>query len=85
MNSIQAAELPITDYQTCSNEELFERTRTAKKSLGDQVLILGHNYQATEWYEDSYALLTGQGLELRAVGDNWLAAIYRQVIRGEWL
>jgi len=47
--------------------------------------ILGHNYQSTEWYEDSYALLTGQGLEPRSIGDNWLSAIYRQMIRGEWL
>lgn len=47
--------------------------------------ILGHNYQATEWYQDSFALLTVQGLEMRSVGDNWLASIYRQVLLGEWL
>jgi outer membrane protein assembly factor BamD len=47
--------------------------------------ILGHNYRSTEWYEDSFALLTGQGLEARSVGDNWLSAIYRQVLLGEWL
>lgn len=47
--------------------------------------ILGHNYQATEWYQDSYDLLSGQGLEPSLVGDSWLAAIYRQMIRGEWL
>lgn len=47
--------------------------------------ILGHNYRSSEWYQDSFALLTGQGLELRATGDNWLASIYRQVLLGEWL
>jgi outer membrane protein assembly factor BamD len=47
--------------------------------------ILGHNYQSTPWYQDSYALLTGQGLQPQAVGDSWLASIYRQVLRGEWL
>jgi len=47
--------------------------------------ILGHNFRSTEWYEDSYALLTGQGLRPEAKGDSWLSAIYRQVIRGEWL
>ncbi|MFT6605034.1 MAG: outer membrane protein assembly factor BamD [Halocynthiibacter sp.] len=47
--------------------------------------ILGHNFKSTEWYEDSYALLTGRGLKPEAKGDNWLAAVYRQVIRGEWL
>ena len=32
-----------------------------------------------------YALLTGRGLTLEAAGDNWLAQIYRQMVRGEWL
>ena len=47
--------------------------------------ILGHNYQSTEWYQDSFALLTDSGLEPSLIGDSWLAAIYRQMIRGEWL
>ena len=47
--------------------------------------ILGYNYQASPFYEDSYALLTARGLSLEPAGDNWLSAIYRQVIRGEWL
>jgi outer membrane protein assembly factor BamD len=47
--------------------------------------ILGHNFKSTIWYEDGYRLLTKRGLKPEARGDNWLAAIYRQVIRGEWL
>ncbi len=47
--------------------------------------ILGYNFQSTVWYEDSFALLTGQGLAAEAAGDSWLRRIYRQVIRGEWL
>lgn len=47
--------------------------------------ILGHNYKSTDWYEDSYALITGKGLEVRAFEGNWLGAVYRQMIRGEWL
>lgn len=47
--------------------------------------ILGHNYQSTPWYEDSYRLLTAQGLPLEVQGDNWLSTIYRQLIKGEWL
>lgn len=47
--------------------------------------ILGHNYQSTPWYEDSYKLLTGKGLEVKSLGTNWLSQIYRQMIRGEWL
>jgi len=47
--------------------------------------ILGHNYRATPWYEDSFALLSGQGLSMSSLGNNWLSSIYRQVVRGEWL
>jgi len=47
--------------------------------------ILGYNFQSTVWYDDAYRLLTKQGLELKPKGDNWLARVYRQVIKGEWL
>ena len=47
--------------------------------------ILGHNYRGSEWYEDSFKLLTGRGLQPAFYKDNWLAAIYRQTIKGEWL
>lgn len=47
--------------------------------------ILGHNFKSTQWYQDSYKLLTGKGLTLEAKGDSWLSRVYRQVIRGEWL
>ena len=45
----------------------------------------GKKIQETEWYEDSYKLLTGKGLELKASGDGWLRQIYRQMIKGRWL
>ncbi|WP_208352629.1 outer membrane protein assembly factor BamD [Pseudaestuariivita rosea] len=47
--------------------------------------ILGYNYRSTDWYDDSYKLLTGRGLELEAAGDNWLNQVYRQMIQGRWL
>ena len=47
--------------------------------------ILGHNFQSTEWYEDSFALLTAKGLKPEAKGDSWLSKLYRQLVRGEWL
>ncbi len=47
--------------------------------------ILGHNFRATDWYEDSYALLAGRGLAAKSRGNGWLAQIYRQMVRGEWL
>lgn len=82
----------VEDFQTTSHTpEALHRLVESYLSLGltDEAqtagAILGHNYQSTEWYEDSYALLTGQGLEPASIGDNWLSAIYRQMIRGEWL
>ncbi|MET0516339.1 MAG: quinolinate synthase NadA [Nitrospiraceae bacterium] len=39
---------PVTEYQRLSAEELFARTRAAKATLGDRVMILGHNYQRDE-------------------------------------
>ena len=47
--------------------------------------ILGYNFQSTEWYKDSFNLLTKNGLKPQASGNNWLAAIYRQMVKGEWL
>ena len=37
-----------TEYRQASNEELHERVRTAKRALGDRVVILGHHYQRDE-------------------------------------
>ncbi len=36
------------EYKTASNEELHERIRAAKATLGDRVVILGHFYQRDE-------------------------------------
>lgn len=47
--------------------------------------ILGFNYQASEWYEDGFALLTGRGLRPSAESRGWLGDVYARVIRGEWL
>jgi outer membrane protein assembly factor BamD len=82
----------VEDFQTTSHTaEALHRLVEAYLSLGlyDEAqtagAILGHNYQSTPWYEDSFALLRGQGLGMRSQGDNWLSSIYRQVVRGAWL
>ncbi|KQI69476.1 competence protein ComL [Loktanella sp. 3ANDIMAR09] len=82
----------VEEFQTTSQTpEALHRLVESYLSLGltneaqTAGAILGANYPATSWYQDSFALLTGQGLEARAQGDSWLASIYRQVIRGEWL
>ena len=82
----------VEDFQTTTHTaEALHRLVEAYLSLGltDEAqtagAILGFNYQSSDWYEDSFALLTGQGLEPRVLGDNWLAQVYRQMVRGEWL
>ncbi len=82
----------VEDFQTTTHTaEALHRLVETYLSLGlpeeaqTAGAILGHNYQSTQWYQDSYALLTGQGLEAQSSGNNWLSSIYRQVVRGEWL
>jgi len=90
--SINRFRVVVEDFQTTSHTaEALHRLVEAYLSLGltDEAqtagAILGYNYQGSDWYEDSYKLLTGQGLEPRVLGTNWLSAIYRQMIRGRWL
>ena len=82
----------VQDFQTTSHTaEALHRLVEAYLSLGltqeaqTAGAILGHNFRSTTWYADSFKLLTGRGLELEAAGDSWLAQIYRQTIRGQWL
>ena len=82
----------VEDFQTTTHTaEALHRLVESYLSLGlleeaqTAGAILGYNYRGTEWYQDSYALLTGRGLRPEAAGDNWLAAIYRQLVRGEWI
>ncbi|MDF1802745.1 outer membrane protein assembly factor BamD [Thalassovita sp.] len=82
----------VEDFQTTSHTaEALHRLVEAYLSLGltDEAqtagAILGHNFKSTEWYEDSYKLLAGRGLEMKPKGNNWLSKVYRQMIKGEWL
>ena len=82
----------VEDFQTTTHTaEALHRLVEAYLSLGltDEAqtagAILGYNFQSTNWYQDSYRLLTNQGLEPKVRGKNWLSAIYRQMIQGKWL
>ncbi|MEM6898050.1 MAG: outer membrane protein assembly factor BamD [Pseudomonadota bacterium] len=82
----------VEDFQTTTHTaEALHRLVESYLALGLDAeaqtagAILGFNYRGTPWYEESFSLLRGAGLEARSIGDNWLSAIYRQVIRGEWL
>ena len=82
----------VEQFQTTTHTaEALHRLVEAYLALGlnDEAqtagAILGHNFQGNPFYEDSYKLLTGKGLTPEAKGDSWLAQVYRQVIKGQWL
>ncbi len=92
MAAINRFRIVVEDYQTTTHTpEALHRLVEAYLSLGldDEArtagAILGHNFRSTDWYEDSFRLLTGRGLTPEPRGDNWLARAYRQTIRGEYL
>lgn len=90
--AINRFRIVVEEFQTTTHTpEALHRLVESYLSLGltDEAqtagAILGHNFQSTEWYQDSYKLLTGRGLSMEAKGDSWLAGIYRQVVKGAWL
>ncbi|MBO9402125.1 outer membrane protein assembly factor BamD [Shimia sp. R9_3] len=90
--AIKRFRVVVEDFSTTTHTaEALHRLVEAYLSLGlvqqaqTAGAILGYNFQSTEWYEDSYKLLTGRGLELEAAGDGWLNQVYRQTLKGQWL
>lgn len=82
----------VSDFQTTTQTaEALHRLVESYLSLGltdeaqTAAAILGYNYQASPFYQDSFDLLKKQGLAPKSKGDNWLAKIYRQTVKGEWL
>ncbi|MBS0123189.1 outer membrane protein assembly factor BamD [Thetidibacter halocola] len=82
----------VEDFQTTTHTpEALHRLVEAYLSLGlteeaqTAAAVLGFNYQSSDWYKDSYTLLTGRGLEPKVFENNWLGAVYRQMVKGEWL
>ena len=82
----------VADYQTTTHTaEALHRLVECYLALGltDEAqtagAILGYNYQASPFYDDSYRLLKGKGLSPEAKGEGWLRTIYRQMVKGEWL
>jgi outer membrane protein assembly factor BamD len=82
----------VADFQTTTHTpEALLRLTEAYLALGltDEAqtagAILGFNFQASPFYEDAFRLLQARGLPLEAKGDGWLATVYRQMIKGEWL
>lgn len=90
--AIKRFRVVVEDFQTTTHTpEALHRLVEAYLSLGLYAeaqtagAILGHNFRSSEWYEDSYGLLTSKGLYPKEEGDNWLSDIYRQTVEGAWL
>jgi outer membrane protein assembly factor BamD len=82
----------VQDFQTTTHTaEALHRLVESYVALGlndeaqTAAAILGFNYQASPFYDDSFRLLKGKGLSPEAKGEGWLRTIYRQMVRGEWL
>ncbi len=91
-SAINRFRLVIEDFQATSHTaEALHRLIESYLSLGllDEAqtagAILGHNYEATDWYKYSYALLESRGLSPTVRGNSWLSRVHRQVIKGQWL
>ena len=82
----------VQDFQTTTHTaEALHRLVESYVALGlndeaqTAAAILGFNYQASPFYDDSFRLLKGRGLSPEAKGESWLRQVYRQMVRGEWL
>ncbi|PWR01776.1 outer membrane protein assembly factor BamD [Meridianimarinicoccus roseus] len=82
----------VEDFQTTSHTpEALHRLVEAYLGLGlvneaqTAGAILGYNYQGSDWYQDTFTLLTGEGLLLEPAGQGWLRSIWRQSVQGRWL
>ncbi|MBC7156083.1 MAG: outer membrane protein assembly factor BamD [Rhodobacteraceae bacterium] len=82
----------VEDFQTTSHTpEALHRLVESYLALGlddeaqTAAAILGHNFRSNPFYDDSFRLLQGRGLAPEARAGGWLAQVWRQVVRGEWL
>lgn len=74
----------VTDYQTTAHvEEALMRLVEAYMALGIQqeaqtaAAVLGHNFPASPWYKDAYALLQSGGLAPREDTGSWLSRAWQ--------
>lgn len=82
----------VEDFQTTTHTpEALLRLVESYVALGlrDEAqtagAILGYNFQASPFYQDAFAVLTGAGMSPEASNEGWLGAIYRQSVLGAWL
>jgi outer membrane protein assembly factor BamD len=74
-------------YQTTSHTpEALHRLTEAYLALGvpgeaqTAAAVLGHNYPGSEWYQQSYALLTGADLKPEADEGSWISRVFGDLL-----
>lgn len=77
--AINRFRMVVEKYQTTSHlPEALHRLTEAYLSLGlieeaqATAAVLGHNYPGSDWYLDSYALLTGHDLRPEMKNESWI-------------
>lgn len=82
----------VERYQTTTHvPEALHRLVEAYLALGVEreaqtaAAVLGHNFPGSDWYQDSYALLTGRDLRPEVDEGSWMRRAWSQVVDGEWL
>ena len=84
--SINRFRTVIKDYQTTTHvPEALHRLTEAYIALGvaeeaqATAAVLGYNFPGSEWYQDSYALLTGEDLRPEASKGSWISRVWNSV------
>ncbi|MEM9098621.1 MAG: outer membrane protein assembly factor BamD [Pseudomonadota bacterium] len=82
----------IDRYQTTNQTpEALHRIVEANLALGleqeaiNAASVLGHNFKGSDWYANSYELLTGRNLLPEDDQDGFFERTYRQVVEFKWL
>ena len=78
------AQAPEALHRIVESYLLLGLTEEAREAA----IVLGFNFQGSEWYEDTFDLFASNNLEvpvLEEEDEGLFSAIYRRMIRGEWL
>ena len=86
LGAINRFRLVIQEYQTTTHvPEALHRLVECYVSLGigqeaqATAAVLGHNFPGSDWYADSYALLTGIDLRPREAEGSWIDGVWESV------
>jgi outer membrane protein assembly factor BamD len=84
--AINRFRIVVEHYQTTTHTpEALHRLVEAYLSIGIKTeaqtaaAILGYNFPGSDWYQDSYALLAGQGLKPEENKDSWISKAWKTV------